>query len=128
MSDGTRAGDENCWSDLPERNDLLARLEVHAASETELPMLILGHPGAGKSMLTKVLAAHLSARDFTIAWVPLRAVSAHAPVLDQIEEGPRLATNQGIARAALSRGRRVVMLDGLDELLQASPADRSGYL
>lgn len=128
VSDGTRAGDENWWSDLPERDDLLARLEVHAASETELPMLILGHPGAGKSMLTKVLAAHLSARGCTVAWVPLRAVSAHAPVLDQIEEGLRLATNQGIAWAGLPRGRRVVMLDGLDELLQASPSDRSGYL
>jgi hypothetical protein len=34
VSDGARAGDENRWSDLPERNDLLARLEVHAASET----------------------------------------------------------------------------------------------
>jgi hypothetical protein len=37
-----------------------------------------------------------------VAWVPLRAVSAHAPVLDQIEEGLRLATNQRIAWTDLS--------------------------
>lgn len=127
--DETRTGDESWWDARTGHDDLLDRLESHAATETELPMLILGHPGAGKSMLTKVLAARLSDRDFIVAWVSLRAVSSDVPVLDQIEEGLRLATHQRIAWADLPlQRRRVVMLDGLDELLQASPADRGGYL
>ncbi|MEU8819458.1 NACHT domain-containing protein [Actinoplanes sp. NPDC048796] len=134
VAEDTRIGDETWWAGQPLRTDLLATLGTRAGSRegAELPMLVLGHPGAGKSMLTKILAARLAETDFVVVWVPLRAVSAHAPVLNQIEEGLRLATNTEIAWAELAGRaggkRRVVILDGLDELLQASPSDRSGYL
>ena len=64
--------------------------------------------------------------------VPLRKVSANAPLLDQIQQALDPATNRRVDWWRLSGQSastiRVVVLDGLDELLQASNSDRSGYL
>src|SRR5262249_1184457 len=61
-----RPADESWWEDHPVDGDLELMLAAYLTSgdATGLPMLLLGHPGAGKSMLTKVLAAaHLPASD-----------------------------------------------------------------
>jgi hypothetical protein len=64
--------------------------------------------------------------------VPLRRVSADAGIHRQIEEALDVATHQRIAWSDLAEQSgdtvRVVLLDGLDELLQASEHDRSRYL
>jgi hypothetical protein len=105
---------------------------VTSPDAVRLPMLLLGHPGAGKSLLTKVLAARLPASVYTVVQVPLRRVSANAPLINQVQEALDLATNRRVEwwqLAGQSTGTvRVVLLDGLDELLQASQQDRSGYL
>ncbi|PRY33048.1 NACHT domain-containing protein [Pseudosporangium ferrugineum] len=131
---GTRASDDTWWSGLPLHHHLADRLAAHLLSTdaTRGPLLLLGHPGAGKSMLTKMLAASLPSTDYTTVSVPLRAVSAHASILDQIQEGLDLATNRRVGWAELVDATtdrlRVVLLDGLDELLQAANLDRTGYL
>ena len=83
-------------------------------------------------MLTKVLAARLPSSAYTVVRVPLRKVSANAPLVDQIQQALDLATNRRVDWWRLSEQSagtiRVVLLDGLDELLQASNSDRSGYL
>ena len=106
---------------------------VTAPDATRLPLLLLGHPGAGKSLLTKVLAARLPTSAYTVVRVPLRWVGANVPVRDQIEQALDQATNGRVEKwwrlADQSEGTvRVVLLDGLDELLQATRNDRSGYL
>ncbi len=99
---------------------------------TRVPMLLLGHPGAGKSLLMKVLAARLPPEEYTVVRVPLRRVDSDAPLINQIQQALNLATNCRVEwwqLAEQSGGSvRVVLLDGLDELLQASQHDRSGYL
>jgi len=132
--DDARASDERWWSKLPLRDDIAGRLAAHILSPaaTRAPLLLLGHPGAGKSMLTKVLAAHLPAADYTTVNVALRAVSAHASILDQIQQALDRVTHRRVQWAELADETadrlRVVLLDGLDELLQASDLDRTGYL
>ncbi|MFJ8967144.1 NACHT domain-containing protein [Lentzea sp. NPDC102401] len=99
---------------------------------TERPLVVLGHPGAGKSLLTKVLAARLSERGYTVVRVPLRAVEADASISEQIREALVQSSNGRVSWAELSDQSedsvRVVLLDGLDELIQASTHSRLSYL
>ncbi|GLZ39760.1 ATP-binding protein [Actinokineospora sp. NBRC 105648] len=132
--DRSHVADERWWRSEPKRDDLDLALaaQLTAPEATRLPMLVLGHPGAGKSLLTKVLAARLPAAEYTVVRVPLRAVSANAPIIDQVGQALDLATHQRISWPRLVRESadtvRVVLLDGLDELLQAAQHDRGGYL
>jgi hypothetical protein len=54
---------ENWWETNPVRYDLLAFLagRVTDHTVTTAPMLILGQPGSGKSVLARILAARLPA-------------------------------------------------------------------
>ncbi|MFD0782357.1 NACHT domain-containing protein [Micromonospora azadirachtae] len=137
---GDQPSDDGWWTgkgDRPEkpvRDDLELFLAAHLASEesTRLPLLLLGHPGAGKSLLTKVLAARLPAESFTVVRVPLRRVDSGAPIYTQVAQALDSATHGRVTWQSLdgpSAGTiRVVLLDGFDELLQALPAGRRGYL
>ncbi|MBO3744774.1 hypothetical protein J5X84_01750 [Streptosporangiaceae bacterium NEAU-GS5] len=129
-----RPADDGWWAaqDVREDLDVLLAAHVCSAEATRLPMLLLGHPGAGKSLLTKVLAARLPPESYTVVRVPLRRVGAEAPVYEQIQDALDLATHGRIEwwrLAEQSRSTvRIVLLDGLDELLQAAAGHRSGYL
>jgi hypothetical protein len=129
-----RPTDERWWDGSESRDDFDVLLARHITSPdaTRRPLLLLGHPGAGKSLLTKVLAARLNTSEYTILRVPLRRVTADAEIHRQIEEALDIATHQRIAWSDLAEQSvgtvRVVLLDGLDELLQASEHDRSRYL
>jgi hypothetical protein len=132
---GAQHADERWWDRRTSRDDFDLMLAAYVTSPdaTRLPMLLLGHPGAGKSMLTKVFAARLPESAYTVVRVPLRRVGANAPVRTQIEQALAEATNGRVDSwwqlAEQSQDTiRVVLLDGLDELLQASQDDRSGYL
>jgi hypothetical protein len=123
------------WQESPLHNDVAARLLAHimSASATVHPLLLLGDPGCGKSLLTKVFAARLPTQDYVIARVPLRNVQAHVPVYQQISQALALLT-QGrvtdwatLADESAADTMRVVLLDGLDELLQAA-GHKQNYL
>ncbi|BCB74312.1 hypothetical protein GCM10022251_72980 [Phytohabitans flavus] len=125
---------EAWWSKQPLREDLDSFLAAHLASPEgcRLPLLVLGHPGAGKSLLTKVLAAQLPPTGFAAVRVPLRAVEAGAAVHRQIAQALERETHGRVSwpsLAAESRDvTRVVLLDGLDELIQATGIAQSEYL
>jgi hypothetical protein len=75
-----RPTDEQWWSNLPSSGDFDLMLAGHMTSPdaTRVPMLLLGHPGAGKSLLMKVLAARLPPEEYTVVRVPLRRVDSDA--------------------------------------------------
>lgn len=129
-----RPADENWWDKQASRAefDLFLAAYVTTPKAMQVPMLLLGDPGAGKSLLTKVLAARLPASGYSVVRVQLRRVGANAPVGHQIQTALDEATTERVSWAQLSDQSvdttRVVLLDGLDELLQASGIDRSGYL
>ena len=134
LTDESWPADDRWWDTRVSRDDfdLLLTAHVVAPDATRLPLLLLGHPGAGKSLLTKVLAARLPNSEYTVVRVPLRRVNANARIHRQIEEALEISTDQRIAWSDLAQQStdtvRVVLLDGLDELLQASEHDRSSYL
>lgn len=122
------------WEAKRPREDFDSLLVAHvlSPSATKLPMLLLGDPGAGKSMLTKVFAARLPDAGFTVVRVPLRRVTASARIAVQVQEALDEATDGRVPWPRLSDQSAgtipVILLDGLDELLQASDSDRSAYL
>ncbi|WP_027344532.1 NACHT domain-containing protein [Hamadaea tsunoensis] len=133
-AEDARPADEAWWAAVEVRSNIddLLTAYVTSADGTQAPMLLLGHPGAGKSMLTKVLAARLPAGAYTAVRVPLRGVRANVPIYDQIQQGLNLSTHGRVDWADLSDEAaatiRVILLDGLDELLQATTDNRGGYL
>jgi hypothetical protein len=130
----TRISNDRWWDTFPVHTDLDLRLATYLSTPDAIhrPLLLLGHPGAGKSLLTKILAARLPESGYTAVHVPLRHVTADAPVYHQIQEALDRTTHGRVDWYALtdqSEGTlRVVLLDGLDELLQASEHSRSGFL
>ncbi|PPK63279.1 hypothetical protein V5P93_002077 [Actinokineospora auranticolor] len=132
--DRSRPADDTWWAKRTSHDDLHVRLAAHLASTEAItrPLLILGHPGAGKSLLTKVLAARLPAPGYTVVRVPLRHVDGHSPVRTQIQlaldrdTGGRVPWSDLVDQSADTV--RVVILDGLDELLQQTHTRLYGYL
>jgi hypothetical protein len=130
---GSRPAEDDWW-DTTQRGDLADFLVRYLITPwaTTAPMLLLGHPGGGKSALTRILAARLPAADFLAVRVVLREVPAEAEIQDQIEYALRAAIGETVAWADLTRSADgampVVMLDGFDELLQATGIHQSDYL
>lgn len=133
IGDSPRPADESWWEDYAVYSDLDLRLagQLTAYDSMHMPLLLLGHPGAGKSLLTQVVAARLPPSAFTAVRVQLRRVRAEAPVYEQIQEALNDTTHGRVdwwQLADQSRATiRVVFLDGLDELLQAA-GNRGNYL
>ncbi|WP_433171584.1 NACHT domain-containing protein [Actinoallomurus sp. CA-150999] len=129
-----RPDHEGWWGDRPVRVDLYEYLAGHLTSPdaVQRPLLLLGQPGSGKSVLTKILAARLPASDFLVVRVVLREVPADTDVQTQIEHAVRAATGERLTWTDLARSADgalpVVLLDGFDELLQATGVSQSDYL
>ncbi|HEY0636658.1 MAG TPA: hypothetical protein VGD67_03360 [Pseudonocardiaceae bacterium] len=131
---GRPPSEESWWAPLPVREDLDDFLTGYLTSSraTAAPLLVLGQPGSGKSKLTQVLPARLPATDFLPVRVPLRDVPAVDDVQQQIEAAIRSATGESLSWPELVRSAGdalpVVLLDGFDELLQATGVSQSDYL
>ncbi len=125
---------EAWWSQQRLRPDLIPFLAGHLTlgSTARVPLLVLGQPGSGKSLLTKILAGVLPANEWLVIRVPLRDVPADADLQTQIEVALRAATGEAIGWPALCRASGdampLVLLDGFDELLQATGAHQTDYL
>ncbi|SHJ18913.1 hypothetical protein SAMN05421803_10495 [Nocardiopsis flavescens] len=125
---------EEWWGLHRPVDDLGAFIAAHLThpDATDRPTVVLGHPGAGKSKFTEVLAARLPASDFLPVRVELRAVSPNSPIHVQIEEGLAAALHTRVSWRELADSADgalpVIILDGFDELLQATGVDRSDYL
>ncbi|MEV0165224.1 NACHT domain-containing protein [Nonomuraea fuscirosea] len=129
-----RPAEDRWWKAQAVRENIQGFLAGYLTSlkATELPLIILGQPGSGKSVLTRVLAARLPEPDFLPIRVELRHVQANAPLQDQIEEAVYRATGTRSDWPAISNDGNgalpVVLLDGFDELLQSTKVSRSDYL
>ena len=134
VDQGTDVSQDNWWSGRPVRSDLDDYLAGYFTSSkaTTAPLVVLGQPGAGKSLLTKMLAAQLPAGDFLPIRVVLRDAAADTTLQDQIEAAVTWATGDRLSWPDVSRAAGpaipVVLLDGFDELLQATGTSKSDYL
>ncbi|MBL7256962.1 NACHT domain-containing protein [Paractinoplanes lichenicola] len=125
---------ESWWEEaaaVPDIQSFLAGCLTGSDAVTA-PLVVLGQPGSGKSMLTRVLAAALPPAEFLAVRVELRSVAADAPIQDQIEAAVYDTIGERVSWPELVRSAGgalpVVLLDGFDELLQASGANRADYL
>lgn len=134
LGSGRGPADEDWWEPASVREDLsefLAGALTGPAAATA-PLVVLGQPGAGKSMLTRVLAARLPAAGFLPVRIVLREVPADADVQDQVEYAIRSATGERATWPDLVRAAPgttpVLLFDGFDELLQATGVSQSDFL
>jgi len=127
-------GRESWWGQVPVREDVCRFLAGYLVSPAaqEAPLVVLGQPGSGKSVLTRILAARLPATDFLPVRVELRQVAAEADVQEQIEFAVWKATGEKLSWPRLVESGDgalpVVMLDGFDELLQATGVSQTDFL
>lgn len=122
------------WRELPERTDLYSYLVGHLTSVDALnaPLLVLGDPGSGKSVFTEMLAARLPESDFAVVRIELRKTPVDADLVRQVEHGLHELLDERVDWAEFSRDTGaavpVVILDGLDELMQATGVSQTRYL
>lgn len=125
---------EDAWSQHPVLDDLGPFLLRHLESpySVQTPLLVLGHPGSGKSLLTHVLAARLAYPAYTTVRVELRDVNPDADIQAQVEAQIRKDTGRDVNWAEfasnLAMSPPVVIFDGYDELLQATGNLFADYL
>jgi hypothetical protein len=127
-------GEHTWWQDRELIADPERFLAGHLTSlrATQSPLVVLGEPGSGKSTFTEVLAARLPEGEFLPVRVELRSVPAESMLQEQIEHsvyrelGERVAWNDLVD--AGDGALPVVLLDGFDELVQASGVNRYDYL
>ena len=127
---------ERWWQTTPTRAvrdvQVFAVAHLTGPEATEQPLVILGQPGSGKSVLTRRLAARLAESDFLPVRVELRTVRSDAPVQTQIEEALYLQLGERVTWPELLRragtALPVVLMDGFDELLQATGQNWADHL
>ena len=124
---------DDAWEHRPPADDLGPFLLRYLESvySTRTPLLILGHPGSGKSLLTQVLAARLAYPAYTTVRVKLRDVSSAPDIQRQIEQQIHEDIGEEVSWPRFARSLPtppVVILDGYDELLQATGSTQADYL
>ncbi|HEY1666092.1 MAG TPA: ATP-binding protein [Trebonia sp.] len=124
---------DDAWADRPLGDDLgqFVLRYLESAYSTQSPLLILGHPGSGKSLLTQILAARLAYPGYTTVRVELRDADPKIDIQRQIEAQIRKDTGEDVPWARFARtlpSPPVVILDGYDELLQATGSLYADFL
>ncbi|MFJ6723685.1 hypothetical protein ACIQPQ_02090 [Streptomyces sp. NPDC091281] len=119
------AASDKWWRDQPPHGDIERFLAAHLLSLPALlaPLLVLGAPGAGKSMLTRLLQARAPVSEFRVLRVELRHVPAELDLQAQLEHALKDASGRDERWPDWSERAPgvlpLVLLDGFDELLQA---------
>lgn len=133
----TKLEDASVWRQLPAQHDLdkFFVKYLYSPDSIDYPLVILGQPGSGKSLLTKVLSAQLMSSSYTVIRIPLREVNAEDGIDVLVEDQIKKVTNrtlstQGYGGFATQFNEKplIIILDGYDELLQAKGDVFSGYL
>lgn len=102
-------------------------------SETgSLPLLLLGGPGSGKTLLCYMLASQVLCNEYHILIIRLRDVVADHTIVEQINEQinkdfAHYCTWEEMADQSVSKPV-LLIIDGYDELLQASGRTYADYI
>lgn len=133
-SHGMHLETESTWNAAQARKDLGDFLLSYLSSpySSLAPLIILGHPGSGKSLLSQMLAAQTMSDAYAPIRVELRSINADDEIEAQIEEQIRKDIARSVSFSSLMdslKGRpAIAIFDGYDELLQATGQVFAGYL
>lgn len=125
---------ESTWNVVEPLEDIGQFVVAHLQTSQSLvtPTIILGQPGSGKSLLTEMLAARLECPAFNTVRVELRDIDADDSIQLQIEKQILASTGRVISwpefANELVESPPLVILDGFDELLQASGRLHANYI
>lgn len=128
--------DTTVWNHISIQSDLdkFFIKYLYSIDSINYPLIILGQPGSGKSLLTKVLSAQLMSNSYTVVRIPLREVNAEAGIDVLVEDQIRKLINRSLPQGyggfagQFNEKPLTIILDGYDELLQAKGDVFSGYL
>lgn len=129
--------DGSFWNQIPVQHDLdkFFIRYLYSPDSIDYPLIILGQPGSGKSLLTKVLSAQLMSKSYTVIRIPLREVNAEDGIDVLVEDQIKKVTNRSLSTQGyggfatqFKEKPLIIILDGYDELLQAKGDVFSGYL
>ena len=127
-------GLESWWATMPIHDSAYDFLLANMTSSRTLsaPLVLLGQPGSGKSILTRILAARLSTAGFMPVRVELRLAADETDLQILIELAIRRATGETAQWPEITetahRVLPVVIFDGFDELLQATGVMQNDFL
>ncbi|MEU2714829.1 hypothetical protein [Streptomyces sp. NPDC007205] len=120
-----KVASDKWWEEQRVQDDIERFLAAYLITLPALgaPLVVLGHPGAGKSLLTKLLAARLPAAEYRPLRVELRRTPAEAALQAQLEHALEQETGRAVSwpdwSESVPGAIPVLLLDGFDELLQA---------
>ena len=129
-----RLEDRAIWNSCEDREDIgkfVSDILRHSVTGLN-PLLILGHPGAGKSLLCNMLAARILYHEYHVIIVKLRDTDADQSIGKQINEQIERDFANGCLWSDIADSKLdkpiLIIFDGYDELLQASGRAYSDYL
>lgn len=134
---GTKLENTTLWRHVPIQHDLdkFFVKYLYSPDSINYPLIILGQPGSGKSLLTKILSAQLMCESYTVIRIPLREVNADDGIDILVEDQIKKITNRPLTTlgyggfaSQFNQKPLVIILDGYDELLQAKGDVFVGYL
>ena len=134
VTSSSEPGRESWWADVPINDSACNFLFTSLTSSKAriAPLVLLGQPGSGKSVLTRILAARFSTVGFLPVRVELRQAAAEADLQDQIEFAIRNVTGEIVQWPEIAQSSDrvlpVVIFDGFDELLQATGVAQNDFL
>lgn len=130
---GMRLEARSTWSNCKVRDDIgsfMSSILRHPRSSK--PILILGHPGAGKTLLSHMLAAQILYHEYHVIIIRLRDTVADATMMQQVNDQIERDWGNGCSWNDIVSGELdkpvLLIFDGYDELLQASGKAYSRYL
>jgi hypothetical protein len=134
MDATARPSHDSWWTDVPVYAEPSRFFAAYLTSPEAVasPLLVLGQPGSGKSVLTRILAARLPVDDFLPILVELRQAPTESDLQSRIEDAVRRTTGERMSWPRLVEAGAgalpVVILDGFDELLQATGVTQTDFL
>ncbi len=106
-------GDETTWEKRKRIKNVGKFLFSYLSSpySTEAPLIVLGQPGSGKSLLATVLSAQLMSPNYTVITVPLREVDADGSIPSQIRSKyANLQTRILVGQSSVKQSRIILHL------------------
>ena len=132
----TRLENPKVWENIPIKESI-GDFFVNYLSlpqSVEYPLIVLGLPGSGKSILTKILSAQLMDSAYTVVRIPLRDIDAnndiHVVISERIANDIQRPLKDGYAGFAdhFANDPLFIIFDGYDELLQVKGDIFNGYI